>query len=233
MIITVDHRDRDLIPIYKKLFKHKDIQVDMATLPIGDVLCENIIIERKRADDLVGSVKDGRIFNQALNMATLSATLPDLQNDMLPFLIVVGTLEEWMPAWNKYSQYTTSADNDLVYGAFASLATRYGITCMWIPDDISFCKLSYKIFEKHLEGKTAVPSRITMMVRTRDKRVDIIKLLFSIPEKPARAVLAKGKTLRGVFELRESELLDIEGIGSITAKKIVAMAQLEEPFKRI
>lgn len=191
----------------------------MVTLPIGDVLSEAIIIERKRADDLVGSVQDGRIFNQALNMAT---------SEMVPFLIVVGTVEEWMPAWNKYSNYKVNVDSSLVYSAFASLSTKYGVNCIWVPDDVSFCNVSLKIFEYQAEHKVAVPNKIQMMVKNRDKRIDYLKLLYGIAEKPARAVLAKGgNSLWGVMNLKPSELIDIAGIGQLTADKI-ARINMEE-----
>jgi len=221
MKITVDSRDRDLMPIFKAADQTGENQYILKQLKIGDVVSSGCVIERKRADDLVGSIKDGRVFNQALNMT---------YSDDLPFLIVVGTLEEWMPQWNKWSNYQVKLDDNLIYGAMASMMTRYGISCAWVPDDISLCRLALKIFKHAEDNKVGVPARIQLMLKTRDRRLDVLKLLFGLSEKQSKAVLDAGKTLLGVMQLPTETLVSLPGIGEITAKKIHELALKEKPF---
>ena len=221
MKVIVDSRDRDLMPIFKAADIAGEHEFILQQMKIGDIKSSGCVIERKRADDLVGSIKDGRVFNQALNMT---------YSDDLPFLIIVGTLEEWMPQWNKWSNYQVKLDDNLIYGACASMMTRYGISCAWVPDDISLCKLALIIFKHAEDNKVGVPARIQIMMKTRDRRIDVLKLLFGLSEKQSKAVLEKGKTLLGVMQLPTQDLVNIPGIGDITAKKIHELALKEKPF---
>lgn len=43
-------------------------QPEIATLPCGDIWLDNLIVERKEPPDLLESIKDGRLFNQAAEM---------------------------------------------------------------------------------------------------------------------------------------------------------------------
>ena len=110
------------------------------------------------------------------------------------------------------------------------MMTRYGISCAWVPDDISLCKLALKIFKHAEDNKVGVPARIQIMMKTRDRRIDVLKLLFGLSEKQSKAVLEKGKTLLGVMQLPTQDLVNIPGIGDITAKKIHELALKEKPF---
>ena len=221
MKITVDSRDRDLISVFKAADLEQKNDYILKQLKVGDIQAAGCVIERKRADDLVGSIKDGRVFNQALNMS---------YSDDLPFLIVVGTLEEWMPQWNRYSNFQVKLDDNLIYGAMASMMTRYGISCAWVPDDLSLCRLALKIFQHAEDNKVGVPARVQIMIKSRDRRLDVLKLLFGLSEKQSAAILERGKTLLGVMQLPKEQITSIPGLGEITAKKIHELVMKEKPF---
>lgn len=235
MHLIVDTRDRALLPLLRLIDPNEqyyttelkqitigDVQITGKQLDVGGSKIDGLVIERKRADDLVQSIQEGRIFDQMLRMT---------QSDMIPYLIIVGTIEEWMPQWNKWSNQRAIADSSLVYGAIGSAFTRYGISCAWVPDDMSLCKIVAKMARNVSENKLALPSRIQMTLRNRDKRLDYLKVLYGISEAQAKSLMGKGKTLVGAMSLPMSQLIDIPGIGEITAKKIVELSTKEVPYQ--
>ena len=62
--LTIDHREANsTLPAMLKLHGH---QVIMQSLPVGDIrISDRILIERKTARDLIDSIIDGRLVNQA------------------------------------------------------------------------------------------------------------------------------------------------------------------------
>ena len=62
--ITVDHREgNSTLPAMLKLRGH---EIKIESLPVGDIrISDRVLIERKTARDLVDSIIDGRLVNQA------------------------------------------------------------------------------------------------------------------------------------------------------------------------
>ena len=63
-MIIIDSREPQSIKDYAMSFFNKKLHVEIEELEVGDIQYKNIIIERKRIDDLVSSITDGRFKNQ-------------------------------------------------------------------------------------------------------------------------------------------------------------------------
>ena len=65
-LIIMDERERGEI---RKSFDAFPCRVDIQTIPVGDyIISRQTAIERKRGDDLVASITDGRLFSQLQNL---------------------------------------------------------------------------------------------------------------------------------------------------------------------
>ncbi|MEM2892711.1 MAG: ERCC4 domain-containing protein [Candidatus Bathyarchaeia archaeon] len=92
-------------------------EVEVRRLPVCDfVVSDRCGVERKDVDDFLGSLKDGRLFTQAKEMASTYER---------PILVLEGHL----PRALKHTRVRSSS----VYGALASLALDFGFSI--IPTD--------------------------------------------------------------------------------------------------
>jgi len=66
--IVMDHREINE-SLKKALLSEPDVSLEIGTLKTGDFFINNfLLIERKTFKDLVASIKDGRIFQQAFRL---------------------------------------------------------------------------------------------------------------------------------------------------------------------
>jgi ERCC4-type nuclease len=55
--------------VYTQIATHPLLGIpELAMLPCGDIILDDIIVERKEPSDLLNSIKDGRLFNQCSEM---------------------------------------------------------------------------------------------------------------------------------------------------------------------
>ena len=122
--VTIDSREQTRIPYAKRFFdKYEPITVELET---GDYMFENrdtdeaVIFEYKTMKDFVGSVSDGRIFEQVKRMndvfdwsfVVIEGTIEDLKKENLRRIIQKNTgrpfsLAQFYGAIAKLNCYTT------------------------------------------------------------------------------------------------------------------------------
>lgn len=67
MIIKLDTREPP--SIYTQIAGHPLLgKPEVVTLPCGDIIMDDVIVERKEPTDLLNSIKDGRLLNQCAEM---------------------------------------------------------------------------------------------------------------------------------------------------------------------
>lgn len=94
------------------------VQVDVQKLPVCDyVVSDRVGIERKNVNDFLGSVKDGRLFNQVRAMVDIYER---------PVLILEGQVSKAL----RRSAMKPAA----VYGALSSIALDYGVSIIPTED---------------------------------------------------------------------------------------------------
>ena len=68
--IVIDSNEQD--SAYIQILAKDDLfQIQRARLEVGDILVQNLIIERKTGPDFVNSIEDGRLFRQLIIMRRL------------------------------------------------------------------------------------------------------------------------------------------------------------------
>lgn len=188
----------------KKVFKN----IEIKKLTCGDYVCGNTAIEFKRDDDFIKSVKDKRIFRQAIEMN---------QKYHNTYIIVYGNMSKAMQK-ERYYGHHFSVNQYL--GALSSLVQ---ITNVLIVDNENQAfKLAKKLFEKSNDNKNRnviIPKK----VKDRNKMISILMLIGDINSTRAEQVVKglKIKNLNQLINITEEDIKSLNGFGDKTAKKIV------------
>ena len=70
MKVQIDSREKDRVQSAKDYYQQQGLEVEICELEIGDYIFDNkVCYEFKTTADFVASIQDGRVFNQAINMA--------------------------------------------------------------------------------------------------------------------------------------------------------------------
>ena len=70
MKIKIDSREKNRIKTATEYYKKQGCNIQTTELEIGDYLFDNqVCFEFKTIPDFITSIQDGRVFNQAINMA--------------------------------------------------------------------------------------------------------------------------------------------------------------------
>jgi len=119
-------------------------EVDVQRLPVCDyVISDRCGVERKDANDFLGSVRDGRLFSQAKDMASVYER---------PILILEGRLAKAF----RRSRMKPAA----IYGALSSIALDFGFSIIPTEDpDASAVLLHRLAYREQTEEKRVVQIR--------------------------------------------------------------------------
>jgi len=182
-----------------------NVRVYYSQLRAADyVLGPEVAVERKSVRDLVASVYDSRLFNQA---AKLSASY------VKPYLLIEGdSTEVELLAKNLKS----------FYGAIANVTLAYGLRVLYTAN---VKETAIAIAELLAHARARPPSATPSAAPSKAKSVPMqqLYLISSMPGvggKLAERLLMKYETPRRVMGLRSGELALTRGIGWKRADKI-------------
>lgn len=198
--IIVDNRELKSEAV-KELFRN-NIKIVNKQLEIGDFILNNeIVCERKHVDDFVNSILDGRLFQQAKELARIPKKL----------LIIEGEQDI-------YSVRNVHAN--AIKGAIASIALDFKIPLLFTKDGKDTAQLFYTIIKRYEKTKNDAQLRKTSAMSDKDELEYIISSIPNVGRRTAQNLLKKFRTIRNIVNAEEKELSETEGVGKITAKKI-------------
>jgi len=209
--IVVDERERSSgIPqILIRLGDH----VVYKMLDVGDyIVSESIAVERKRVEDLVRSIYDGRLFDQARRLLeTYERTVFLVQGS--PSEIRAST-DRWHP----------------IYGSIAALALR-GISIIFASCEEEAAYIIHSLAEKSQGGYGGYPiiHRKPKLGTLEEWQLYIVQSLPHIGPKLAKRLLRRFGSVLAVFNATPSELSRVEGISEWKAQEIVRI--LRSPYR--
>ena len=152
MLIKIDVRERDLIEqINKQIINYPNIQVEVTTLPLGDIILTNstnsedlVIIERKSVADLAASIKDGRYEEQSYRLNGL-----DFHNHNIIYLIE-GDI-------SKFGSFNDKHIKNTLYSAMFSVNYYKGFSLMrsfnLVETATIICNMANKLQKELDKGK--------------------------------------------------------------------------------
>ena len=127
--ICIDSNEASKQHTIINFLKFNGFSVEIKSLDVCDyVVSDRVGVERKNVADFLGSMKDGRLFNQARDMAEIYEK---------PIIILEGQMKKAL----KRSQMRLSS----IYGALSSLSIDYGINIIPTDDPESTATLLHRL----------------------------------------------------------------------------------------
>lgn len=212
--VTIDDREKKTrIEKAIEYFEEKGDKVKVTHLDIGDYIINNeVVFEYKRLDDFVKSVKDRRVFNQAVDQST---------NFKYHFVVVVGTDRQRKAYFNKTTRVGFKGgyfDENQYIGAISRLNTYTTViqadyekqAFKYMRSQAHKC-LDNKHIVKRLETKTDNPAFNWLMdiKHISDNTAGLLVDNFDLYD------------LYSLFQLDFNEMQKIKGIGVETAKIVM------------
>ncbi|GAB7091608.1 DEAD/DEAH box helicase [Halorubrum luteum] len=203
--IVIDQRELDS-SIAKELSKREGHVTRLETLAVGDyVLSDRVAVERKSAADFVDSMLDAdrSMFEQIGELSRAYAR---------PVLVVEGT--------NLYGQ--RDIDPNAIRGALASLAVDFGISVLRTEDETDTTELLATVARREQETRdreVSVHGEKTTKTKAEQQEY-VVSSIADIGPVTARSLLEQFGSVEAVMTASKEDLLDVDGVGSVTAERI-------------
>ena len=180
-----------------------EMDVKIHSMAVADYqVSDEVAIERKTAKDFVSSMIDKRLFKQARELS---------EEFKRPLMILEGD-----------DLYSGMVNPNAIRGTIASIALDFGISIIPTRDAQDTAAMIKRIAIREQSGEKS-----NIQIRTDKKPVSlweqqlfIVESLPSIGPVNAKNLLEHFGSVSNVFNASESELIEVEGIGKITAQNI-------------
>ncbi|MBS3912741.1 MAG: endonuclease [Hydrogenophaga sp.] len=186
------------------------VPFEIAELSAGDYKLGPFLIERKSANDLVASILDGRLFEQAEAICL---------NADRPMIVIEGDL----------TAVVSAIDYESLLGAISALTVFWEIQVLHLPSSQSSARLVARM-HKHLTDGLGyeVATRVAKPRAAPDGAMSqyLVSGLPGVGPELARRLVQHFGSAGAVFAASEKDLCSVKGIGAGTARKIVESLQL-------
>ncbi|NJE60202.1 DEAD/DEAH box helicase [Thermococcus sp. 21S7] len=201
IVVYVDNRElRSGVP---KHLKELGAEIEVRTLDVADyVVSEEVGIERKSANDFIGSIIDGRLFDQ---VERLKRAYPK------PVIIIEGEL---------YG--IRNVHPNAIRGAIAAVTLDWGVPILFSSGTEETAQFIYLLAKREQEErKKEVRLRSEKKALTLAERQRlIVEGLPYVSSTLAKRLLRHFENVERVFTATEEELREVEGIGEKKAREI-------------
>ncbi|AZQ15661.1 DEAD/DEAH box helicase [Halorubrum sp. PV6] len=203
--IVVDQRELDS-SIAKSLSTREGLVTRLETLAVGDyVLSDRVAVERKSAADFVDSMLDAdrSMFEQVGELSRAYAR---------PVMVVEGT--------NLYGQRDIAPN--AIRGALASLAVDFDVSILRTEDEDDTTELLATIAKREQETRdreVSVHGEKTTKTRAEQQEY-VVSAIADIGPVTSRTLLEHFGTVEAVMTAPEDDLLEVDGVGPVTAERI-------------
>jgi len=200
--IIVDHREYRSNVV--RNLTYKGASVEPSQLDVGDyILSSRIGVERKKVDDFLESLIDGKLFKQI-------AQLRDAYSR--PVLILEG--EDLLTKRN--------INHNAIFGSLASITVDFGIPILNTKDSSETADLLKIIAQREQkEDKKSIAIRgDKIQMSNRERQQFIIEGLPNVSAVIAKRLLSHFGSIKGISNASEKELLEVKGVGKNIARDI-------------
>ena len=179
------------------------VNVELKSLEVGDyVVSEEVAVERKKVEDLAGSLVDGRLFRQAQALASAYRR---------PLLILEGEIGK------AYSGVQPQA----LRGALLSLILDYGIPVVWSSSPAETAQLILLLARREQLERHAYPAlREKKPPTLAELQEYVVAGLPGVELTLARRLLEAFGSVEKVFTASKDELMRVKGVGEKLAERI-------------
>ena len=216
MKILIDTREKDRIKSATKYYTDELKQeVEVKELPIGDYIFtdgeNSVCFEFKLINDFITSISNGRVFNQAINMA---------ENYDYHFVVIRGTESErakYLAISKNYQTVTVFQ----YHGAIASLNRYTTVLEVYTP------YINEAYYRMYIQAKKCLQNRPIVRKFEKKHKTPALNYLtyciYGLNYKRAKLITDTYDlhSLNDLNTLTIDKLKEIEGIGENTAKRIM------------
>ncbi len=193
-------------PVAKILASDDEILLETSKLDLGDYsVSKDLLVERKTVSDFVNSLVDGRLFEQAISMRNLYRH---------PVIIVEG------------EDFTTerNVSEESLYGAIAALIGM-SIAVLRTRSPEETAKVIKALAKREqLEKRKGISLKRRPSSSEAEELINVLTSIRGVGVEIAKAILRRLGSLEKVFTVDEKELLEIEGVGKVLARRIRELA---------
>ena len=201
MKITADYREKSSGII--NLMERAGIDVKIGKITYGDyIINDRVTIERKTSTDFLVSIIDGRLFRQAARLKS---------NVIYPFFLIEG---------NPF-RTNLKVSRSAIKGALLSIKTIFYLPIVYsrtIEDSVDVMRLMAQQIAKHqnaLQLRGGYRPR-----RLSSRQLFILQGFPGIGPQLAKRLLNRFGSIAEIMTAAPESLREVDGIGTITAKKI-------------
>ncbi len=170
----------------------------------GDyVLSKRVVVERKASDDFLQSIVDGRLFRQVSGMKKYEK----------PLIIIEG---------NHIMDNERNIHPNAIRGAVASISMDFAVPVIWTRSQLETAEMLLTLAKREQLGKkSSIAIRTKKRTRSANEQQEfLISGLPKISTKTAKKLLKHFGSPEKIFLANENELMKIDGIGKIMARRI-------------
>lgn len=203
-VVYVDTRE---ISEFVDRLRGRGARVEVKQLDFGDyVVSSDVVIERKTLDDFVKSIYDGRLFKQLSNMKEKYAK---------PILVIQGE-----------KKHLSGLSEPAFYGALASVLADFSVPIFFALNEKEVTEIVF-----HLARREQMEKKKETRIREGRKPATLAEnqryIVSGIPGVSgvlADRLLAEMETIENLFSSSELDLMKVEGIGDVMARRIRELA---------
>ncbi|WP_257299273.1 DEAD/DEAH box helicase [Haloarchaeobius sp. FL176] len=204
--VVIDQREMDS-SIPRDLSTRDDVTTRLETLEVGDyVLSDRVAVERKSVSDFLDTLtgSDRSLFEQLRDLSGHYAR---------PVLVIEGT---------DSLVGTRDIHPNAVRGALASLAVDFGVSVLRTESEADTRDLLAVIAGREQtknDREVSVHGEKAKKTLTEQQEY-VVGAIADIGPVTARSLLAHFGTVEDALSATEDELLEVDGVGSVTAERI-------------
>ena len=223
MQIQADFREFENHPFVISALKDNGKNaVESQPLSVGDYFCYPVLIEAKvTLTDFVGSVQDGRIFQQVQDLKYNQKQDPNIK----PFILVAGDIADIFHLTKVVVEngvrkvVPIQINPSSLIAAWASICTQ-GVPVIFMGNEWFFTKGMLYLFEKFSDGKQRSYIPVRAPSTSDDKILTNYMSIEDIGETLAPKVKEKFPIPKKLYNATVDELMAVDGIGNKTAIKL-------------
>jgi len=209
--VVADQRELDAA-IARDLSKRDGVDVRLETLDVGDYVCsDRVVVERKSVSDFVDTLvgEERSVFEQVRAMARHYAR---------PVVIVEGD-------GSLYEE--RNVHPNAIRGALASIAVDFGASILRTRDEADTADL-LAVLAKREQAESGREARVHGEKQTKtlaEQQEYVVSAIAEVGPVAARSLLSALGSVEAVLTASEDDLLEVEGIGPVTAERIREVAE--------
>ena len=182
-----------------------ELDCTIKRLDVGDYIIGDLLIERKTPLDFFGSLFDKRLWAQLQNLKDAKG--------YIPLLIIEGNI------WRGLADRSINGGSNTLFGTFKTIIKSFRIPILQFDDSNDF-KSFLRICDRE-KGKSSIPLPVKKGKTLKEQRIFALSHIKGVSYKTAKSLLDKFGSIKKLSNIKEEDIVLINGIGTKLSKNII------------